>query len=867
MNKKHDMKRFRKLIVAILVGILCPLAATAQSSSMTDEQIMSYILKEHENGRTQEEIAMRLMQRGVDIQQVQRVRKKMERLQKQQGLGAQDDGSFSNTANGQNRLRQNNTQEKLDPRGNLSSKRIQKPRTKKHSFDDQDEEYQMMVGELGGIMPVDSIAWLEMLLEEKEMEGKKIYGHDLFANESLTFEPNMNIATPRDYIIGPGDAIVIDIYGDTQKSIDYTVSPDGDIVVDGYGLINIGGLTAEQANTLVRNKLSGRFSGSQVKLSVGQTRTILVNVAGDVVAPGTYTMSAFSTVYNALYMAGGPTELGTLRNIKVYRNNRLLSTVDVYDYLLNGQLSGDIRLTDNDQIVVGSYDCLVNLTGKVKRPMFYEMKRDESLASLLEYAGGFTGDAYKKAVRVVRKNGREFSVHVVKEFDMADFRIADGDSVSVDSILSRYENTVEVKGAVFRPGMYQVGGDITSVRQLLEAAEGVTEEAFTAHAVMHRMKEDRTLKVIQVDVDGIMNGTVADIPLEQNDVLFIPTKQEKMVEQTIKIHGEVHYPGTYQYAEGETIEDFILQAGGLTDAASTAKVDVSRRIIDPAAIATDTIIARTYTFKLKEGFVVDGEPGFTLLPFDEVYVRKSPGYYEQQNVEVDGEVMFSGTYTLSKKNTRLSDLIAAAGGVNDRAFVAGARLERRYNEQERLSAEAVQKKAREEMEASLQEQAARLGNASLANMKGNEQLKKYDIGETYPVGIELDKALANPGGTADIVLREGDRLVVPQYNATVKINGEVLYPNTVGYVAGKSVSYYINQAGGFSDKAKKSQTYIRYANGMVSKVGHDAKVKPGCEIVVPAKSLNKMTTAERLSMATSAGSFAAIIATIANIIL
>lgn len=856
----------RKIIITFLV-MLCPLMAMAQTSTMSDEQIMSYILKEYENGRSQEEIAMKLVQRGVDIQQVQRVRKKMERLQKQKGLGAQDDGSFANTVDGQNRLRQNNTQERLDPTGRLSNSRLRKQPATKHTFDDQDEEYQMMIGELGGVMPVDSIAWLEQLLADQEKEKQKIYGHDLFNNEMLTFEPNMNVATPRDYVLGPGDAVVVDIYGETQKTINYTVSPDGDIVIEGFGPVAVGGLTAEQANARLRSRLSGRYAGSQVKLSVGQTRTIMVNVAGDVVAPGTYTLSAFSTVYNALYMAGGPTEIGTLRNIKVYRNNRLLSTIDVYDYLLNGRLSGDIRLTDNDQIVVGSYDCLVNLTGKVKRPMFYEMKRGESLASLLEYAGGFAGDAYKKAVRVVRKNGREYSVHVVKEFDMSTFTIADGDSVSVDSVLNRYENTAEVKGAVFRPGPYQVGGDISTVRQLIEAAEGVTEEAFTRHAVMHRMKEDRTLRVIQVDIDGIMNGTVADIALQPNDVLFVPTKQEKMVEQTIKIHGEVHYPGTYQYAEGETIEDFILQAGGLKDAASTAKIDVSRRISDPSAIETDTIIARTYTFKLKEGFVIDGEEGFTLQPFDEVYVRKSPGYYEQQNVIVEGEVMFSGTYTLSKKNTRLSDIIKAAGGVNDRAFVAGARLERRYNEQERLSAEAVQKKAREEMEAALQEQAARLGNASLANIKGNEQLKKYDIGETYPVGIELDKALATPGGKEDIVLREGDRLVVPQYNATVKINGEVLYPNTVGYVAGKGVSYYVNQAGGFSDKAKKSQTYIRYANGMVSKVGHDAKVKPGCEIVVPAKSLNKMTTAERLSMATSAGSFAAIIATIANIIL
>ncbi|MBQ8047002.1 MAG: SLBB domain-containing protein [Prevotella sp.] len=855
----------KRLIICMLIAVICPLAASAQNSTMTDEQVMSYILKEHEAGRTQQEIATRLLQRGIDIQQVQRVRKKMERLQKQQGLGTADE-EFG-VQNGEDRLRQNNSQEKTDPNGNLSSQRMQKPKTKRHTYDEDDDEYMMMLESMDGIMPVDSIAWLEQILDEQNKEKRKVFGHDLFNIQNLTFEPNMNIATPKDYLLGPGDAVIVDIYGASQKSLDATISPDGEIVIEGVGPITVAGLTVDQANARLRSKLGARYGGSQVKLSVGQTRTILVNVAGDVVVPGTYTLSAFSTVYNALYMAGGPSELGTLRNIKVYRNGRLISTVDVYDYLLNGKLSGDIRLADNDQIVVGTYDCLVNITGKVKRPMFYEMKRDESIGSLIDFAGGFTGDAYKKSVRVVRKTGREYSVYNVGEFDMGSFHVADGDSVSVDSILERFENMVELKGAVFRPGMYQVGGNIASVRALLEAAEGVTEEAFTAHAVMHRMKEDRTLKVIPVDVDGIMKGDSPDIALQPNDVLFIPTKQEMMQDQTITIHGEVQYPGIYKYADDETIEDFILQAGGLKETASTVKVDVSRRIMNPQALTTDTVIARTYTFALKEGFVIDGEPGFTLMPFDEVYVRQSPGYYKQQNVSVEGEVMFSGTYTLSRKNMRLSDLIREAGGVNDRAFVSGARLERKYTQEERLRAEAAKKKALEEMETNLQEQASRMGNINMSTLSSSQQMKKYEIGDSYPVGIELDKALNNPGSNDDIVLREGDRLIVPQYEATVKINGEVLYPNTVGYVKGKGVNYYIDQAGGFSSKAKKSQTYIIYMNGMVSKVGHSAKVMPGCEIVVPAKSVAKMTTAERMSMATSAGSFAAIIATIANIIL
>lgn len=549
----------------------------------------------------------------------------------------------------------------------------------------------MMQDELNTFIP-DTTAMLEKLLAEKRK--KKVFGRDIFNNKDLTFEPNMNIATPQNYILGPGDAVYIDIYGASQKTIESTVSPDGEVTIEGFGPVQVSGLTVAQANARLRSTLGARYSSSKIKLTVGQTRSIMINVMGEVKNPGTYTLPAFATVFHALYMAGGTNDIGTMRNIKVYRNNRLVSVVDIYDYILNGKLTGNVRLADNDVISVGPYDCLVNITGKVKRPMYYEMKRNESVGTLLKYAGGFTGDAYKKSVRIVRKTGREYSVYNVDEFDMSAFHLADEDSVSVDSILPRFSNMVEVKGAVFRPGMYQVGGDINSVKTLIEHADGLREEAFTARAVMHRMKKDRTLEVVPVDVEGILDGTVPDIPIQNNDVLFIPTKQEMMEEQTITIHGEVQYPGIYRYADNETLEDFVLQAGGLKQTASTVKVDVSRRIVNPKALTTDSVIARTYTFALKDGFVIDGTPGFKLMPFDEVYVRKSPGYYKQQNVVVEGEVMFSGTYTLSKKNQRLSDLIKSAGGVNDRGYVAGARLERKVNESERARMEAVLKKPR-----------------------------------------------------------------------------------------------------------------------------------------------------------------------------
>lgn len=858
------MKRY---IITALLSVVIPMMALAQSS-MTDDQVMKFVVKEHNNGTSQAQIVTKLMQQGVNIEQIRRVRKKYERVTKEQGLGSVSattgNKSEARLRTGKKNNGNENTELEEDNKSGYESQyRIKdgrKQSTRSGVYDETNEDWLEMRSELDEFVP-DTAAMLNKLMTEKTR--KKVFGRNIFNNKNLSFEPNMNIATPQNYRLGPGDAVYIDIYGASQKTEECTVSPDGYVTIEGYGPVQVSGLTVEQAQSKLRSTLGARYSSSQIKLTVGETRSIMVNVMGEVKTPGTYTLSAFATVFHALYMAGGTNELGTLRNIKVYRNNRLISVVDIYDYMLNGKMTGNVRLTDNDVIVVGPYDCLVNITGKVKRPMWYEMKKNESVGTILKYAGGFTGDAYTKSVRLVRKTGKEYSVYNVDEFDMSSFHLNDEDSISVDSIISRFSNMVELKGAVFRPGMYQVDGEINSVRALLEHADGLKEEAFTARAVMHRMKKDRTLEVLPVDVEGILSGRVPDVPLQANDVLFIPTKQEMMEEQTITIHGEVNYPGIYKYASNETLEDFVLQAGGLKNSASSVKVDVARRIINSKALTSDSIIAKTYSFALKDGFVIDGTPGFTLQPFDEVYVRKSPSSYKQQNVIVDGEVMFSGTYTLAKKNQRLSDVIKAAGGLNDRAYAAGATLTRNINESERKRLEAARNMAIEQYEALAAEEAARTGKS--VDMTNSERLRKFQISDTYSVGIELDKALAAPGGDEDIVLREGDRIVVPQYTGTVKINGEVLYPNTVGFIKGKKASYYIDQAGGFSNKAKKRQTYIIYMNGTVAKVAHNAKPMPGCEIVVPAKSTTKMSTAETLTIGTSVASIATMIATLANI--
>lgn len=837
----YKMKYNIRLIASIIV-FLCIGIADVSAQSMTDEQVLQFVAVEYQKGTSQAQIVTKLMQKGVDINQIRRVRQKYERQANNGGLGVKD---ITGEKTSNDRLRKNNGQTKEQPSGQMQKDKLTNVEAK-DKYTDLDPNYIQMQEEMQFLFP-DS---LSMMMLPKEPEGRKVFGRDIFNNKELTFEPNMNIATPQNYRLGPGDAVYIDIYGASQKTVEATVTPDGTIVIEGFGPVQVSGLTVAQANARLKTTLGARYSSSKVRLTVGQTKTIIVNVMGEVKTPGTYTLSAFASVFHALYMAGGTNDIGTLRNIKVYRNNKLVTTVDIYDYILNGKLTGNVRLADNDVIVVGPYDCLVNVAGKVKRPMFYEMKKSESVGTVLKYAGGFTGDAYKKSVKVIRKAGSKYSIFNVGEFDVNTFKIEDEDSISVDSVIPRYSNMVEIKGAVFRPGMYQVGGDITGVRSLLEHADGVTEDAFVQHAVMHRMKFDRTLEVIQVDVEGILSGRVADIPLKNEDVLYIPSKKDLLEQQTLTIHGEVLYPGTYTYADNTTVEDLIIQAGGLTDAASVMKVDVSRRITDKQAISVSDTIANTFSFRLKDGFVIDGTPGFTLQPYDEVYVRTSPGFSAQKNVTVEGEVLFGGTYTLAKKTQRLSEIIKQAGGLTTTAYAKGARLERQLTPEERARMEQVLKMAK-----------AKAGDSDTLN------INKLDVGNTYYVGINLDKALEEPGGNYDIVLREGDKITVPEYTNTVKISGDVMYPNTVSFRKGKNVAYYVDQAGGWGSRAKKSRTYIIYMNGTVARIGNGVKPEPGCEIVVPSKPANsKMTTSEVVALASGTASIATMIATLVNLL-
>lgn len=818
------------LVLALLFSFA--FQTMAQSSGMTDSQVMQFMIRENERGTSRSEIVTKLIQRGVKIDQIRRIRDTYEKQKKGSVMGARNITGAKDVESSATRLRKNNGENQRTT-SNMPDESKMTSSQKQRYDNDRQNEYLDQIDE---ILPDTLDA-----NKDDNKSQKKVFGRNIFNNRKLSFEPNMNIATPQDYRLGAGDAVYVDVWGASQQRYESTVSPDGTINIDNYGPVNVDGLTVTQANQRLRSTLGRRFSGSNIRLTVGQTKTITVDVMGEVKVPGTYTLSAFSTVFNALYMAGGTNEIGTLRNIKVYRKGRQISTCDIYDYILNGNMKGNVRLTSGDVIIVGPYECLVNVTGKVKRPMYYEMKSKESVGTLIKYAGGFTGDAYQGNVRLMRKLGGELSVYSIDDFERNSFQLADGDSVSVDSTLQRYRNMVEIKGAVMRPGKYQMDGNITTIRQLIEAAGGVSEDAFLNRGFIHRLKADRTLEVVDVDVKGLLDHTIADVALKNEDVFYIPSKKVMQEERTFTIQGEVNYPGVYNYAENTSLETLILQAGGLKDAASLVKVDVSRRMRDNKSHTEQSQIAQSFSFSLKEGFVVDGTPGFILQPFDEVYVRRSPGYVEQQHVKIEGEISFSGTYVLNNKGMRLSDLVKKAGGLTKEAYALGAHLERTLTPEEKIKQQSMLK---------------------FAFSGDSIDVRKLDLGDTQNVGINLKQALEHPGSDQwDIVLRDGDKLIIPQYNNTVSISGQVMLPNTVSYKEGEKLSYYINQAGGYGLRAKTKRVFAVNMNGTINRVRSVKDITPGCSIIVPAKlSRRRMSFGEIMSLGSITASMGSVIA-------
>ena len=785
------------------------LVSVAFGQTLSDAQLIQIAVQERNSGTSETEIVKKLMEKGATLEQINRLRKQYASQVNRTAVSGTPDNASTNV---DSRMRVNNE---------VNANNLEMNE---------------------GVLALDSVS------QPVATDVRKVFGRDIFNNRSLTFEPQMNISTPQNYVLGPGDMLIIDIFGDTQKSEQLTVSPDGDVTVPEYGPIHVAGLSVAEAQQRVRNSLGSYYQSSDVKVSVGQTRTIIVNVMGEVRVPGTYTLSAFATVFHALYMAGGINDLGTLRNIQVFRQGRLITSVDVYEFILNGRLAGNVHLQDNDVIQVGPYEGIVEIEGSVKRPMAYELRKDESLATLLKYSGGFMNNAYQKSVRVVRNNGRMKSVFNVDEFEISEFKMADGDVVTVDQIIDRFENMVEVKGAVFRPGMYNFGKKVYSVRSLIEAADGVTEEAMTSRAVLRRMKPNRTQEVISVDLKGILDGTAADIALMNEDILFVPTLAEHQNLRTLTITGEVIFPGTYEYADNMTLEDLILQAGGLTDRASMTKIDVSRILRDAHATEAGMDLAQTFSFSLKDNFVVEGKQHFVLQPYDIVQVRRSPVFQDPIRVSVTGEIAFEGSYTMEKKNQRLSDVIKAAGGILPGGYVRGARLVRTMNADERARLLETIQVARQNAD----------GNDSIS-------LDKLETSTTYTVGIRLDEALAHPGSTQDVELMDGDQIIIPRINHTVRVSGEVYNPNTVAFEENKGYKYYVEQAGGFADRAKKRHAYIIYMNGTMAKA-KKGKIEPGCEVIVPSKApRNENALAQWMGIGSTMASLAALVASVVRL--
>lgn len=796
-----------KVRLFLLVFLLAAPFGTAYCQ-MSDEAVVKYALEGRQSGKSDQQIGKELLARGVTPEQVERLKQKYEDSRTSSETVAADQ-----VISGQRRER---------PRSSSDTLAVEIP-------------------------PVPDPA-------ERGADFRAVFGRNVFRSRALTFEPNENQATPENYRLGPGDEVIIDIWGENERSLREEISPEGNIMVEQVGPVYLNGLTIKEANAKLRGVfgqiyagVSGDSPASEVRVTLGRLRTIQVNVMGEVEMPGTYRLSSFATVFHALYQAGGVTDIGTLRNIRVLRSGREVASVDIYKYLFHGDSKDDIRLEEGDIVLVPSYDLLVEVTGCVKRPMRYEMEAGEPLSQLLAYAGGFTGDAYGREVRVVRTMGREHELFNVDSVGYGTFALMDGDSVAVGRVLDRYANRIEVQGAVYRPGMYELGEGTHTVRELIGRAEGLREDAFRGRALLFRERDDLTPEIVAVDLEGVLSGRLTDISLRRNDVLVVSSVHDLEDRGGFTIGGEVARPGVYPYAAHTTVEDLIVQAGGLLDGASTVKVEVSRRLKDPKSTTPSNGVGKVYAFSLKEGLVVDGETGFELAPFDVVEVRRSPGYQPQRQVVLDGEVVFTGNYTLIRKNERLSDLVKRAGGITDDAYVRGGRLIRRMNEEERAVRDAALRAAQQNRGAD------------------SVSLEKLMADDYYAVGIELDKALSNPGSDYDVVLREGDRLVVPEYVSTVKINGDVMYPNTTVYLKDKRVKYYIAQAGGYGARAKRNKAYIVYMNGRVARVKGRAKVEPGCEIIVPSKRDRKrMGIAEILGLTTSAASIGTMAASIAN---
>ena len=776
---------------------------------LSDEQIRQFINEVDKRGLTDSQIELLARSRGVSNLQLQKLRERVDQIRQ----GRVEDSSSSKIIRERESVETNRISED-NPYNDLFS-----------AFQSQQEE----------VLPQN-----------------QIFGFDLFKSKDLTFQPSLNIPTPENYRLGAGDNIIIDIWGVSEKTYQLQISPEGSIRIPNLGPIYLNGLSIEQATAKINDRLKKIFSSlgenTYSDISLGQLRTITVHIVGEASNQGSYTLSSFATVFNALYYAGGPNENGSLRYIDLYRNNKKIETIDVYDFLFNG-VNKNINLQDQDMIIVRPYKNRVQIKGEVKRQGYYEINADESLADLLSYAGDFTGTAYSESITIKRNKGLKRSIETIRKEDFSNFELKNGDVIIVGEIIDRFENMVQISGSVNKPGQYEFNEGET-LSQLINKAEGVTEDAFYNRGIILRLNDDFTTRSISFDLNKVLNGE--DIKLQNEDFVVIKSIFDLREKYVVSIQGEIRKQGDYIFIDSMTVEDLILQAGGVKETAARSIVEVARRkeFNDKSDISTS---ARIFNFGISENLELsESASSFILKPFDLVVIRKSPYYEKQQIVEIQGEANFPGKYVIEKKNERISDLLSRGGGLTNYAYVKGATLIRRT---EYFSNEASElAKLRRE---NLKELAQRdtLLSESDVRLKDKES-----------IGINLEEIIKSPGSKYDLILKEGDVLGIPKQLQTVRLRGELLYPSIIRYDKSNSFKDYISQSGGYTDVAKPGKSYVLYANGEVKRtkkillINVFPKIEPGAEVIIPKRpDKRKITPGEIIGLTTGVATFGLII--------
>jgi len=686
---------------------------------------------------------------------------------------------------------------------------------------------------------------------------RKIFGFSLFTNPDLTFNPGVNIATPKDYQLGPGDILNIDVWGASQKSYQEIVSPEGKIIISKVGPVFVSGLTIGQATKKIKKYLTTIYSGLEkgntfMEISLGGIRSIRVNIVGEVTLPGTYNLSSLASVFNAMYAAGGPSPDGSLRDVKIIRNNKTIASLDFYNFLLNGILKGNMRLQDEDIIFVSPYKDRVQIKGQVKRNLFFDMKPGETLEDLIHFSGGFTGKAYTRRIKIIRKTPLEKKILVVGNNQQDTTKLFNGDLVIVDSVLNRYQNRVLITGAIMMPGQYAVNKQ-TSLQNIISEANGFRLDAYKKRIVVYRLTKDLTRKALSVNLNNLINKGKQFI-LQREDSIYVPSLYDLKEKSTIQVNGQVSRPGVYPYTENIRLLDVLISAGGLLESAAGAHVNIARRIVDTLSGKNTNEISRSFSFKIYKNLELsDSAKNFILSPFDQVYVRKSPNYIPQQLVSISGEVNFPGKYSLNSRNERISELIQQAGNLTPLAYLKGASL------------------IRMKKNGLLHQKALKTINS--VNKKEKNRIISANQ-QYYIIGIDLEKILKHPGSMADLELQPGDSLQILKRSQTVTVSGAVYRPNVIPYQKGLLLSEYISSAGGFTKNAVRRNIYIIYANGSVKKTSNFLffklypSVEPGAEIIIPAKKKNngRMNVVTAVGLSSSMASLALVLLTIAKTI-